>query len=203
MKIRLISLLAAVAMVLSLAGCDDNKADKPFKIAVINSERVIAESVAGKAGSAHMNAVSGELQAQLVKLRAEYEADPKNKELEKKLQQGFVELQQRFAEQQAFVNAKLNEAYQKALVSFREKHGIDIVLPAESVLSSGPRADMTAQLIAEFDKFEVSFAAPAQEQPPAGAAAPVQAAPEAQGAVKAPADTGQAPAEPQGQEQKQ
>ena len=198
MKKRLLSLLAIAAMALILVGCDDKKEDG-VKIAVINSERVIAESVAGKAGTDFMNAVSAELQSRLVELRAEYDAQPQNEEVAQKFQQGFAELQQRFAEQQALVNNRINDAYQKALVSFREKHGIDIVLTAESVLDSGPRVDMTAELIAEFDKYEVVFT----EQPPAGAAAPVQDEPATGVATEPSADNGQAPGkeEPKGQAQ--
>lgn len=178
MQWKILCLPALLLATLIIAGCNSNS-----KIAVVNSEKAIQESEAGKAGMAYLETMSKAIQEELIALQEEAENGKDKEAAQAKLQLRLREAQQRFSAEQQQVFNKVDAQFKSALDAYRAKEKLDVILFAEAALSFNPQMDITQQIMAEMNRAKISFEplkeeaadAPAQEE--AAPAAPEAAPP--------------------------
>lgn len=153
MRKSVLSMLAVLALSFALTGCNQPKTGS---VAVVNTARIYQESEAGKAGVKHLESLHNDMQAQLNKMQAELQKNP-GEETSCKFQQLYADLQQRMGAEQQQVITVLNENLQRVLDAYREQKGLDLIVANEGVLSVNARADVTADIVAELNKTQITF----------------------------------------------
>lgn len=187
--------VTAVSLMLGLAACNESAP----KIAVIDAEKIYQDSALAKQGMAHVEGLSRQFNERIAEMRDEVVASPDDEALGLKLQEELMGLQQKFEEEQTVTAEKLNKLLEDVVEEYRQKNGLEVILPKQLVLAVRPGADITAEVTKLFDSKNVEFgsapaaapaAAPATES---GVAAPAQ--PSAGASADAPApDSEQNPA---------
>ncbi|MGJ3523596.1 OmpH family outer membrane protein [Nitratidesulfovibrio sp. D1] len=162
--------LLALAAIVALAGCNQPKSGG---IAVVNTARVYQESEAGKAGVKHLETLHEEMQNQLNQMQESLQQDQSD-DNKRKFQEAFADYQKRMGAEQQQVISVLNENLQKVLDTYREKNGLDVIVGNDNVLSAGPSADVTGNIVAELNKLNITFKRMEAEAPAAPAEAPKQ-----------------------------
>lgn len=160
MKRYALVLLSLVAVV-ALAGCE---LPRSGGIAVVNTARVYQESEAGKAGVKHLETLHEEMQNQLNQMQESLKKDQSD-ENKNKFQETFADYQKRMGAEQQQVISVLNENLQKVLDMYREKNGLDAILGSDNVLSTGPKADATGNIVLELNKLNITFTRMEAETP--------------------------------------
>jgi outer membrane protein len=168
MKKLTLSVVLLLSAVLMLGGCNGAEKAAP-KVAVVDAGKVFQESAPGKAGVAYLEKISAAAQEEFRTLQAEAEKD-KSQESMLKMQRALGEIQQRMNAEQQMVIGKLNDAFKKTLDTYRDEKKLEVILPAEQVISFGQASDITKDIIAAMDKVTVTYESEK---------APVEAAPEA------------------------
>ncbi len=181
MKRLALSAVFALCVMTLLIGC--NKSEQAaLRVAVVDTGKVFQESVPGKAGVAYLEKVSTQAQDEFIALQAQGQGKAPSEEDSMRMQRALGELQQRMNSEQQTVITKLNDAFRKALDTYRVEHGLDIILPSEQALAFGASADITPAIIAVMDTVQLSFGEPegaAGATPPAQANASSETAPAA------------------------
>ena len=165
--------LALLACLIS-NGCTNS--EQPAAVSVVDSSRIFKESDPGKAGIKHLESLHESMQAELNDLQQQLQAKPDDAALQQKLQEKYMMHQQRIsAEQQQVINA-LNDNIQKALDACRARKNLALILGTDAVLSYGPVADITQDVILEVNKYPLDFKPvdpdPAEIEAPAEADTP-------------------------------
>ena len=153
MQLKKLLLPALLLLPIFVLGCNENKP----KVGVVDSSRAFQESKAGKDGVAYLDALGKELQADLIKMQDT--AEKENTDTARTaLQQGFNDLQQRFAAEQQQVMNTVTDSYQKALDAVRTAEGLDVIIGTDSAVSFDPKSDLTQKVIDKMNATPVTFA---------------------------------------------
>lgn len=157
MHVKAFVLPLLLLAIFALAGCNG-------KVAVINPDRVFQESNAVKSGMAHLEALSDELQDELVAAQEEVRKNRNQKNAQAALQARVNEAQQRYGDEQQEVMNQVNALYLRALEACRAKERIDVVITSEAALSYNAKIDITQKVIQEMNRNAISFSGPAAPQ---------------------------------------
>lgn len=135
------------------------------KVAVINTEKVFAENNAVvKAGTKYLDALSEELQEELLAAQDEMKKSRNKKDAQAKMQKRVAEAQQRYGEAHQEVMSKVNAIYMNALEECRKKGRYSAIVVSDAVPSYDPKIDVTQKIIDEMNKSSVTFKAVAPAQ---------------------------------------
>lgn len=146
--------------------------DAQPKLVVVDMARIMRDSEPGKAGVKFLESLQSGMQEKLNAIQARLEKDPKDEAAQKELQGVYMASQQRMqAEQQNVVNL-LYDTIQRILNAYREQQGYDIILSAEVSAAFNPKADVTADVIAEVNKQKIDFKPLPEPAAPEAAPAP-------------------------------
>lgn len=155
---RTICLGLALALCLGIAGCDNHSSPK---IGVVDLNRLMAESVPGKAGLQYIESQQKELQARLDAIQERIEKNPNDEAAMQELQTVYTASQQKIQTEGQAVVTRLLEAIQKTVDTFRKDNGYSMLIRKEALDAVDPDLDVTETLMAEINKLELNFA-PAQ-----------------------------------------
>ncbi len=188
-KMALFGILA-LALVMGLGGCNKTEQAGP-RVAVVDAGKVFQESAPGKAGVAYLEKISMSAQEEFKAIQTEAEKD-NSQESMMKMQRVLGDIQQRMNSEQQLVIGKLNDTFRKVLDAYLAERKLDVILPSDQVMSFGPSADVTNDIIAAMNKetvvYESEDAAPAApEAAPAAEEAPAKKDEAAKPAPEAPA----------------
>lgn len=181
----------AVSLMLGLAACNESAP----KIAVIDAEKIYQDSALAKQGMAHVEGLSRQFNERIAEMRDEVMASPDDEALGLKLQEELMGLQQKFEEEQTVTAEKLNKLLEDVVEEYRQKNGLEAILPKQLVLAVRPGADITAEVTKLFDSKNVEFGSAPAAAPAAASATESGVAAPAQPPADAPApDSEQNPA---------
>jgi Skp family chaperone for outer membrane proteins len=158
---RILILFMAVGLMIATAACQQNQdaaqapagaaVEAPAKIGVVNAQRVITESEAGKKAMEMLRSESENLQTTIAELQAEIaeleEGTPETQARAEELQQKMAEYQMLMQVEQNRLVAVLNTNFEEVMEEYRTANNYDILIPAESVLSYNTEVEATDALI--------------------------------------------------------
>lgn len=174
LRFKLIIVLAMSALLLA---CNEGQGQK---IGVVDLNRLMRDSVPGKAGLKFIENQQTELQGKLDSIQEKLEKNPADEAAMQELQKVYAASQQRIQAEGQNVVTQLFDSIQKTLNAYREKNGYSVLMRAEALDSYDPSLDVTNAVMADVDKLKIDFkpAAP-QAEPQAQEAAPKSEAPKA------------------------
>lgn len=156
---------SAIASVLALCGllaaCDTGTSEK---IGVVDMNRLMRESVPGKAGLKYIEAQQAELQAKLDAVQDRLEKNPGDEGAAQELQKLYAESQQRIQSEGQNVVTKLLDAIQKSLDVWRAQHGYAMLIRLEALDSFDAALDVTNAIMSDIDKLKLDFNPPSDEK---------------------------------------
>ena len=139
-----------------LAGCNQPEKSAP-SVAVVDTARVFRDSEPGKAGVKFLESLHEKMQGELNALQETLQKNPEDQAAQQKLQETYMNFQQRMGAEQQNVITLLNDATQRTLDSYREQKNLEMILSSEAALSFGKSVDVTNDIIAELNKQKVEF----------------------------------------------
>lgn len=151
-----------------LFGCEQGTTQEKQKIGVVNINRIMVDSKAGRAAAKYIEGVQDSLRAQLVELQGKAEADEAGKkkvneeEIQRKVQAAYGKLQ---TEQQNVQNI-LNAVLHRTVEAYRKEKGYAMILFSDVVLSFEEHVDVTSDITAALDKEAVEFKPTAELENP-------------------------------------
>lgn len=161
MRKNIASVVTVLSLSLFLTACQEQKAPQKTQapkpvVGVVDTGRVYSESKAGKAGSDYLEKIQVAMQDELISMQEAMQKDPSEANMAS-FQQKYAGFQQRINLEQEQVVTKLNDALQNALDSYRDTAGLAVIIPAETVMSLSPSADVTAHIVDALNKIDVTF----------------------------------------------
>ena len=146
-----------------LQACEQGSASQQ-KIGVVNINRIMVDSDAGKAAAKYMEELQDSLRGQLTQLQSrvsqqnaagEKKAEDKGSEeaLQKEVQAAYAKLQ---AEQQN-VQSILNDVLHRTVDKFRKDKGFAMILFSDMVLSFSDSVDVTSAITDAMNAEKVEF----------------------------------------------
>ncbi len=158
-------LLSAVSLSLLLTACQENGKQETVKaekfeqkqvVGVVDTARVYADSKAGIEGGNYLESVQLGMQDELIALQESMQENPTEASIAL-FQEKYAAFQERINLEQEQVVTKLNAALQEAMDSYRQERGLEVLIPAEAVMSMSASADVTQDIIAVLDKMPVEY----------------------------------------------
>lgn len=173
MKKTIVTLFAALALVASLAACQQTGGTK---IAVLDPNKVFTTCQACVEGGDYLRGLGQELQQRMTEMQQTMQ-DDKSEDAPAKFQEMYQQIQQQMVGEQTRIATKLDKAFQEAMEGYRAKNGVAILLNKENVLSYSAAEDATDAIVAAMDaqKIDLELPAPKGEDAKAEEAAPAQA----------------------------
>lgn len=170
MKKTIVTLFAALALVASLAACQQTGGTK---IAVLDPNKVFTTCQACVEGGDYLRGLGQELQQRMTEMQQTMQ-DDKSEDAPAKFQEMYQQIQQQMVGEQTRIATKLDKAFQEAMEGYRAKNGVAILLNKENVLSYSAAEDATDAIVAAMDAQKIDLEIPAKEAK-AEEAAPAQA----------------------------
>lgn len=149
-----IPVLLSAAML--LAGCNQPEKSAP-SVAVVDTARVFRDSEPGKAGVKFLESLQEKMQGELNALQETLQKNPEDQAAQQKLQETYMNFQQRMGAEQQNVITLLNDATQRVLNEYRKEKNLEILLTSEAALSFDESVDVTNDIIAALNKRKVTF----------------------------------------------
>jgi outer membrane protein len=177
--------LTMVLCLAALAAACSQEAPKAPKVGVVDPNEVYTNCKAATEASQYLQAMSKSLQAEVMQAQKDMQddKDPKAKdESSKKFQEALQKYQATVGREQSRIVSILNDAFQKAVESYRAKNNYAIILTKESAVAAGPDADVTKGVIEAMNTMDIKWKA--EEKKDEAKAAP--AAPAAEEKAEAP-----------------
>lgn len=149
-----------LALALLLTACDGEQGANigaAGKIGVVDVNRLMRDSVPGKAGLKYIESQQTELQSALDALQDKLEKNPKDNAAAEELQKTYISSQQKIQSEGQAVLAKLLEAIQVVLDEYRQKNGYMMLIRIEALDSYDKSIDITNAIMSEVDKIKMEF----------------------------------------------
>lgn len=164
---KLFVLHILVGICIFFVGCESSQKYTP--VAVVNVSQVFQESEAAKAGLKYLEEIGDEMQHKFIELQQGLEADPESSEKQKQFEEAIAEAQGRLNAEQQQVLTRINDAFQHAVDTYRESHGIAVVIRSDQVISAGIVFDITNDILIEMNKHILEFTPIAPQKEAEGA----------------------------------
>ncbi|MCR4667688.1 MAG: OmpH family outer membrane protein [Desulfovibrio sp.] len=149
------SFLCLLIIVL-LQACEKS-GQQTAKIGVVNLNRIMVDSDAGRAAAKYMESLQEGMRADITALQEAADGDKEKKTdqeaLQKKVQQAYAKMQ---AEQQN-VQSILNDVLHRTVDSYRKNNGYSMILFSDVVLSFDKSVDVTSFVTEAMNKEKVEF----------------------------------------------
>lgn len=165
--------LAAVPLLGALGWLGWQQLHPAPQIALLDIEKVIAESNPGKAGRAHLDKVDLHFRQGLQRLHNDYQQAPAA-EQQRVISNAEQMLSQQFGQEERTVSDDLKKIILDEAERWRDKHGARLVLPAQLALASAGDVDCTDQVLQAVNQREMHFSRlpPLNFPQPEGAVSP-------------------------------
>lgn len=130
------------------------------EIAVVDAERILAQSTPGKKGQEHLNEVQKVLQKGYNDLVALYRGRENSPEAQEIIRQGQAALEQQMAVERNAVLAVLQSELMAATEAWQKKNPkVQAVVSRQLLLGAVPKLDVTSAVMKEMNKRTPKFAA--------------------------------------------
>ena len=130
------------------------------EIAVVDAERILAQSTPGKKGQEHLNEVQKVLQKGYNDLVSLYRGRENSPEAQEIIRQGQAALEQQMAVERNAVLAVLQSELMAATEAWQKKNPkIQAVVSRQLLLGAVPKLDVTSAVMKEMNKRTPKFAA--------------------------------------------
>jgi outer membrane protein len=146
---------AVVAMIAMLAACQQTS-QSGQKIAFVSANKVFQECQAGKAGVAYLKSFGEKFQSEFKEMQAEM-AQNKTEENTAKFQKAITEYRTKMSAEQNRIIGLINDAFSKAVDTYRADNGIDAVLSVESAVSYDSKVDISSDIVSAMDKMDIKL----------------------------------------------
>lgn len=128
------------------------------KIALLNVERIIAESAPGKAGREHLSIIDRRFQKGMDDLHRSYQNAPLE-EQQRVFSNAEETLVRQFSVEERGVSDALKKIVYEEAEKWRKEHNIGVIFPAQlALVSSDKQADCTDEVLAAVDQRQITFA---------------------------------------------
>lgn len=148
--------LAAVPLLGALGWLGWQQLHPTPQIALLDIEKVIAESAPGKAGRAHLDKVDLHFRQGLQRLHNDFQQTPAA-EQQRIISNAEQMLSQQFGQEERTVSDDLKKIILDEAERWRDKHGARLVLPAQLALASADEVDCTEQVLQAVNQREMRF----------------------------------------------
>lgn len=129
------------------------------EVAVVDTDKILAESLPGRAGQQHLEEVQKVLQKGYDDLTAMYRGRENTPEAQAAIAQGQAALQQQMLVERNAVIAVLQNELMQATEAWRKKNTkIHMVISKNLLLASDPKMDVTKAVMLEMNKRTPKFA---------------------------------------------
>lgn len=152
----LAAMVSLAAGVFILSGCDMKADKKESHIAVVDMERVQAESRPAVLAREHLKKVQDSLQGGLDEVKTVYAGAPEAT-VRRVTAGAQVRLQQQMAAEQRHASQLVEGAMLKAVAAWQKAHPGTAVFPRGALLGAGDSEDITGKIIALMTEEQVSF----------------------------------------------
>lgn len=133
----LIVFALCIALAAGLAACNDNTPSA--KVAVVDANKVFEKSGLAQEGMAYVQEIETKFTARIAEMQELVAANPENQEILQAFQVELMELERIYSERQMEVGDKLNKIFEEVLDEYIKAHGLDVILPAQSVMRNSPK----------------------------------------------------------------
>ena len=163
---RCLPALLCLVLGLTLSACE-TKDSGQAAMGVVDMDRVLRESQAGKAAVKILEEMQSESQQKFIEIQAKMKEKPGDAELEKELQMTYVNSQQRLQAEQQNVSNIMLDAIQRVMNAYRKEKGYMAIFSSapEFVCSFDARIDVTNDIIAALDREKVTITPLPQPEP--------------------------------------
>ena len=190
--------LTTVLCLAALAAACTQEAPKAPKVGVVDPNEVYSSCKAATEASQYLQDMSKSLQAEVLKAQKDMQEDSKDPKVKeeggKRFQEALTKYQATVGKEQSRIVTVLNDAFQKAVETYRAKNNYAVILTKESAVAAGPDADVTKGVIDAMNAMDIKWQ-PADEKKDAPAAAPAAAPADDKKAEAPKDDKAAAPAE--------
>lgn len=170
---------------LGLAGCQQSDSSGKA-VAVVDMNRLLAESEPGKAGMSFLEGLQKDMQDKLDGIQKRLERNKDDEEARNDLQTAYMTFQNRMGKEQQNVAARLYDMLQGVLEDWRSRNGFGVVVSRDVALAFDRSVDVTEAVLAEVNRKTMTFKSVEDDEAPAESAgdadrkdAPAEAAGEA------------------------
>lgn len=144
---RFLPLLVMMTCLLA-SGCTD---DKP-SVAVVDMQRIVNDSTSGRQAQAHAAKVQEILQTNLNTIQVIVDKYPDKAQAQEILQAALAHLQQELTAKQNQITQAVLTEIRRTISDYQQKQQFDAILNKEGVLDYRQTADITADIVAAFEK---------------------------------------------------
>lgn len=159
---KFMGICLAVALCGLMTACNEANTTVPagqFKVGVVDLNRLMRDSVPGKAGIKFIEAQQTKLQAELDAIQDNLEKNPTDEAAMQRLQKVYAASQQQIQSAGQNVVGALFDSISGVLNGYREKNGYAMLIRSEALDSFDPKLDVTNAILAEVDKLNIDFKA--------------------------------------------
>lgn len=149
--------LAALLLISALGWLFWQQGHPAPTIALLDIEKVIAESTPGKAGRAHLDKLDLHFRQGLQQLHENYQQAPAA-EQQRVIANAEQMLGQQFGQEERTITEDLKRIILDEAEKWRQKHGARMVLPAQLALASAGEVDCTDEVLKAVNQREMRFA---------------------------------------------
>ncbi|PLV59688.1 hypothetical protein [Erwinia sp. B116] len=126
-------------------------------IALLDIEKVIADSTPGKAGRAHLDKLALHFRQGLQQVHNDYQQSPAA-EQQRVIANAEQMLDQQFEREERTISDDLKKIILDEAEKWRKKHGAGLVLPAQLALASAGEENCTEEVLQAVNQREIRFA---------------------------------------------
>lgn len=125
--------------------------------AVVDTARILRESVPGKAGVKFLENLHETMQTELNSLQEQSQKNPEDVSIQEKFQTAYMNYQQRMNAAQQHVLTLLNDAMLRTVENIREQRGLAVVISSDATLSYSKTVDITDAVIEQLNTQQLEF----------------------------------------------
>ena len=130
----------------------------PERIALLDVERIIAQSAPGKAGREHLSIIDRRFQQGMEDLHRSYQNAPEE-EQQRVFSNAEETLVRQFSVEERGVSDALKKIIYEEAEKWRKEHSIGAIFPAQLALASSEKqVDCTDEILAAVDRRQITFA---------------------------------------------
>lgn len=130
----------------------------PERIALLDVEKIIAQSAPGKAGREHLSIIDRRFQKGMEDLHRSYQNAPEE-EQQRVFSNAEETLVRQFSVEERGVSDALKKIIYEEADKWRKEHNVGAIFPAQMALvSSDKQLDCTDEILAAVDRRHISFA---------------------------------------------
>ncbi|WP_319469430.1 OmpH family outer membrane protein [uncultured Pseudodesulfovibrio sp.] len=153
---RIIALLGTALLGLTLlVGC--NQQTNQITIGVVDEAAAFKDNQAAAAAMAYLQEIGAPLQKKAEAAYKAMQAD-QNEETVGAYKAAMGELQNTMNGEQQRIVALIDAKFNEVLDTYREEKGLTVILSKESVISSAPTVDITADIVSAMNAIELDLA---------------------------------------------